>query len=175
MGPQGDLVQPEPRVSLRISIALTDGSSPSFSELFCVKLTLKCWTEAAIVLVLGTFKIFRFYCESDTLHDTLCKVLLVASQLERSDLKTPLCCIMGSVGSSVCETCPIPAVEPSVTAGLHARFRWRSQSSCMSFTSNIVLLCQVCLDPQQSSQWIYEDQRFAAVPALRHPSWDPQL
>lgn len=34
MGLQGDLVQPEPCVSLRISIALTDGSSPSFSELF---------------------------------------------------------------------------------------------------------------------------------------------
>lgn len=43
--------------------------------------------------------------------------------------------------------------------------------------SNIhfVLSYQVRLDPQQSPEWIHEDQRLALVPALRHPSWDPKL
>lgn len=39
----------------------------------------------------------------------------------------------------------------------------------------LVVLRQVRLDPQQSSQRLNEDQRIALVPALRHPPRDAQL
>lgn len=180
MGLQGDLVQPEPCVSLRISIALTDGSSPSFSELFFVKWTLMCWTEAAIFLLLGTLQnsqillwiwYFRWHFvqrlpgsqparkvwpeNTIVLHYGKCRIQCLWNSPHPGSLAQCHCCVLQT--------------------RRHARFRWHSQSSCMSFTSIHVLLCQVCLDPQQSSQWIYEDQRFAAVPALHHPSWDTQL
>ena len=37
------------------------------------------------------------------------------------------------------------------------------------------LCSQVRMDPQQSSEWIHEDQRLPLVPALYRSSWDSQL
>lgn len=34
---------------------------------------------------------------------------------------------------------------------------------------------QICMDPEQSAQWLHEDERLTSLPALYHPTWDPQL
>lgn len=75
---------------------------------------------------------------------------------------------------------------------LSFKLAWRSLKVTMTFTEwggftgnksiklhhgkySSLLSFQVCLDPQQSSKWIYEDQCIPLVPALHHPPWDSKL
>lgn len=48
-------------------------------------------------------------------------------------------------------------------------------SYCVDYYISSILSCQVCLDPEQSPEWVDENQRLSTVLALHHSTWDTKL
>lgn len=48
-------------------------------------------------------------------------------------------------------------------------------SYCVDYCISTILPCQVRLDPEQSPEWVDENQRLSTVPALHHSTWDTKL